>query len=370
MKILLGIVLIIFIAVPFAVQAEDVCPEQQKILPLSSKDIFKDIQEIELIDLKGICALDFVENGKYLLVTDGNKAIVIDASTLMKIKEIQIKDDTGNSLSSYWSSTNFVVSPDEKHILILDKYIDVKSDVVVSTLALEKILEKGQPNPEPLDISADGKMALVLVHSFYDAQYDSLALFDLVTGELIKVIKQNREIQNAIFYSSKRIIVFYGNGRIAIENLDGKEIIRLTDDGPVINVKGKKLSSVFVNDHNYFLASGATRDIINKLYTFNLSENVIISKDDCEGNITLTPDKRYVVYQATRLSDKLCPCGRHKLIDILLKVKNIQDGKVVKEIMFPQIFDIILLSKQSNNVLCCISHNKISKIELQYLPEH
>ena len=124
-----------------------------------------------------------------------------------------------------------------------------------------------------------------------------------------------------------------------------------------------------MKDNNYFLVSGATRDIINKLYTFNLSDNIIISKGDCKGNITLTPDKRRIVYQATRPSDKLCPCGRHKMIDILLKIQNIHDGKVVKEIMFPQTFDIILLSKASNNILYCVSYNKIYKIELKYLPE-
>ncbi|RKY36093.1 MAG: hypothetical protein DRP78_04475 [Candidatus Omnitrophota bacterium] len=278
------------------------------------------------------------------------------------VKSLHIKNNNGQDISSYWTATNLLISPDQKKILILDKYFDIEKEEMISRLNINAAIVKGNPNPEPLAISQNGKIALMSVRSFYGSQYDSLALFDLMTGQLIHVIKSSETIMNAKFYSDQQIIVFYRNGKIAIENLTGEEVYILTDDGPVINVKAKNLSVVYTPDNKYILISGATKDIYNKIFVFDRNTNNIIFKDDCQSNAIVSPDAQYVLYQCTRSSDKLCSCGKHKLIDLLLRVRDIKTGKLKAEIKTPEIFDIILLNS-GNNVLYGIYHNKILSIE-------
>lgn len=361
-KVLFAAFLIAFLSLLHIAEAKDLSSKNYyELIRYSFKRKFPYLKEVEFANLKGINTVDFSRNGKYLLITDGDKLILLDASSLKVIKSLHIKDNDGQSISSYWSATNFIISPERKHILILDKYIDIESGNVISKLKINAAITKGNPNPEPLAISQDGKKALVLVHSFYDAQYDTLALFDLVTGQPIHVIKNAETIRNAVFHSDQKIIVFYNNGKIAIENLKGEEIYVLTNDGPVINVKTKNLSAVYTMDNKYLLVSGATRDN-NKIYVFDKNTNKIIFDDNCKGNITISSDDLYVIYQSMRPSDKLCPCGRHKLIDLLLKIKNIKTGKLKAEIKTPETFDIILLNS-AGNILYGIRHNKILKIK-------
>jgi len=362
-KSLLVSFLIAFLPFLYIAEAKDLSSEDYyELIRDSFKKEFPYLEEVEFANLKGINTVDFSKNGKYLLITDGDKLILLDASSLKMIKSLYVKDNDGQSISSYWSATNFIISPEQKHILILDKYIDIESGDVISKLKINDAITKGNPNPEPLAISQNGKKALVLVHSFYDTRYDSLALFDLITGQLIHVIKNAETITNAVFHSDQTIIVFYNNGKIAIENLKDEEIYVLTNDGPVINVKAKNLSVVYTADNKYLLVSGATRDINNKICVFDKNTNKIIFDDNCEGNITISSDDLYVIYQSMRPSDKLCPCGRHKLIDLFLKIKNTKTGELKAEIKTPETFDIILLNS-AENILYGIRHNKILKID-------
>ena len=150
-NILSAALLIILLSFPHITIAKDIPYEDYyEIIGNSFKEEFPCLKKVEFTDLKAINVVNFSNNNKFLSVTDGNELIVLDVLTLEKIRRLCIKDNNGQSLSSYWTATNFIISPDQKYILILDKYINIESGNLISKLEINAAITKGNPNPEPL----------------------------------------------------------------------------------------------------------------------------------------------------------------------------------------------------------------------------
>jgi hypothetical protein len=353
------VILVAALVIVFALPAlRPQCPEVREI-PIGV------LAEKKLPQMRGgIRGAGLYGGGESLVMADSHRLVFMNLKDLGEAETLPVKSEDGRDLSFYWTVTSLVMSPDQQHVMVLDKYIDLEKKRVRTTIDAGAAIKKGKPHPTPLAISADGRQALVWVHSYSSAQYAALGLFDLEGGKLVRALHPGQEVSNARFLPDGRLILFFRHGRIVIESPDGTGAHVLTGNGPVRAVWGRNLAAVLADNGRYLVASGGTVSRGRKVTVFDLVGGKVVFEDECSGNAIVTSDGTYVIYQIMRPSNEWCGCGKHKLPENVLKFRELRSGSLVAEARTPRPYNIILLAPGADR-LYGIDHETISRIAIE-----
>ncbi len=303
-----------------------------------------------------------------------DELFVLDPTTLKLTQTITIKSNDPHVGSCYWTADNMVVSPDQEHVMVFDKYIDLNTGKPIATLDVASALAKRNPNPKAFDISPSGKLGLVFVHSFSAGKLNALGVFDLKTGKLVHARETGERVKNAVFVSEDQLVVFYADRRITTEDLKGKILDTLTRNGPVVrpsgNIGGNCVAFSGSGKNRAIITSGSTRDDTWQVWGFDATTHKILFRDACEGNlhnaceftsVTAKANSAWVLYQITRVSKTLCGCGAHPLFEVFLRARNIRSGKV-SELKVPEDYSrigLLVLSPKGNILYCTLDDSVI-----------
>jgi hypothetical protein len=266
-----------------------------------------------------------------LLVLDDTFLFDLDTTTF-KRKIIQIRGEKDH-VASLWKPKNFAVSADRKRILVLDKVINTESRKVEVALDTKSALAKGIPSsglpcPEAFSISPNGRLGLVCVHSYSSDEFDGLALFDMETGKMKHVRRNANTIRYAVFCSDDQVAVFYTNGVISLQTPDGKETCRLSDIGPIPVPWGNNAIIVHSSMKTWLAVCGGGR-----LAVFDLISQKRIFEDTSCSNPSAALGKSLLVYETVRPSRKLCGCGKHELMEVVLKCRDLRSNGMLEIVM-------------------------------------
>jgi hypothetical protein len=291
-----------------------------------------------------------------LLVLDGTFLFDLNTTTF-KRQIIPIREEKDH-LANLWTPKNFAVSGDRKRILVLDKVINAESRQVEKVLDVKSAITTGNPNPEAFSISPDGRMGLVCVHSYSSDEFDGLALFDLETGKMKHVRRNANTIRYAIFCSDDQVAVFYTNGVISMQTPDGKETYQLSDNGPIPVPWGGHAVTLGSPKTTWLAVSDG-----RKLAVFDLTSRKRVFEDTDSSNPIATSDKSILAYKAIRSSGKLCGCGKHELLEVVLKCMDLESDGML-EIVMPKEYDHMFWDRAAE-VLYCADFDALSKIPLR-----
>lgn len=290
-----------------------------------------------------------------LLILDQTFLFDLDTKS-MKRQVIPFREEK-EQLANYWNPKNFAVSADGSRLLIVDKVIDTRKRRVDRVLDVRSAITSGNPNPEALDISRDGNLGLVMVRSFSSDKFDALALFDLATGDLKHARQKANQIRHAIFGAGNQLIVFYKSGRIALEEFDGTQIASLSDKGPVPLPWGNH-AMIFSTTANRWLAVSDGKEIA----VFDLDDHTRRLKDTCAGGLAVDPDTGRLFYQGIRSSGKRCGCGKHDLMEVVLKERNLETD-AASEVVLSGLFQPMLVHT-SRKHLWVVDFDKLQLLRL------
>lgn len=290
-----------------------------------------------------------------LLVLDSTFLFNVNPDNL-KRQLIEIRGEKDH-LANLWTPKNFAVSANGKLVLVIDKVINAQTGKIEVLLDVKSAITKGLPNPEALDISPDGRLGLVLVHSYSSDQFDTLALFDLTTGKAKHVQGNGNTIRYALFSSDDQLVVFYSNSIISLETLDFKGKARLSDNGPIPIPWGNYATTLHSSDKNWLMVSDG-----DKITIFDLETHRRVFEDNCSSNPITNADGSLLLYQTVQPSGKLCACGKHELNEIVLKVKDMELN-ITTEMVMPKQYNPLSWN-HIEGVLYCIDHDTLLKIPL------
>lgn len=313
----------------------------------------------------GVRAVAMGREGKSIVIADLDQLAILDTDSLATTKVLQVKSKDDHDLSCYWDVEGFAALPDQRSVLVLDRCIVLETGQTKRSLEVKAAISKGQPFPTPLDVSSDGRRALVWVHSFHSEEFAALGLFDLDSGKLIRVSHVGGHIVGARFLSDQRIVVLERNGRLAIESLDGR-VLRVLSPGAGGAEDGLIGGRILV-------AGGARHVLCSSwvngrflLVAHDLEENKIAFQDDCDGGIATTADGHYVLYQQSRASKKMCGCGQHPLREreMVLRVRELPSGKLRGEAILHEHYGLLLAAPQSGVLYGVSLNDAINKLSV------
>jgi hypothetical protein len=308
-------------------------------------------------------SLALTTDGKTLLALTRDDLFVLDTITLSPSNTISIKaKDDDRDLSSYWSAVNAIISPDQKHALVLDKYVNLATGKPDVALDVASAVAKGRPNPTALDISPSGNLGLVMVYSFSAGKHNSLALFDLKTGKLINSRETGEEIANAVFASETKLMLFRSDGNVVLEDITGRTSTPLAQNAPIPHPGRNSISVSGTGKERTIIATGLVKQGTFRILATRPNIGEILLNDECDGSAFTQVDSEWVIYQTRRVSQTLCPCGQHPLIDLFLKAKNIKTGQVVEHKVHKMSDMRIYDSKQSS--FLCVDHDTVTRMQL------
>ncbi len=283
-------------------------------------------------------------HGKMILVGDGSMLSHDSGSRLLLLDPRDLGETARTSMSEElpWSSRSAVLGRDEQHVLVFNRYIELNTLKTVSSLDVKAAVAKGNVHPNPLAISPDGSLALVHVSSYLSARLDALALFDLGSGRLERVIDVG-EIQpvfNACFLDDKEIAVHGHRGCVLAVNLKTGKQRALCENGP------RTIVAPGTNWHMSLLAGG--RDLVvsgyNEFVVINTSQGKeVFRKRVVVGNAVPVLGERFLLYQGAGSPEPM-------LRSAVFCCARVSDGKVVAEFDRDRPYRTLMPSEKSDTV--------------------
>jgi hypothetical protein len=292
----------------------------------------------------GIRVLTLAQNGKTLLVGDG--LILGHASEsriiLLDPRDLSEKAETSITEKLPWSTHSAVPAPDGRHVLVFNRLMELDSQQAISVLDIRKAVARGNVRPNPLAISPNGRSALVHVSSYLSSKHDALALFDLASGSLERVIDVDelQPVSGACFLNDKEIAVHGCRGCVLAVNLENGHQRELCDHGPrTIPSPGANWRMALFAKGRYLMVSG-----YNEFVVIDVSRGKEVLRKEVErGNAIPVLAGRLLLYQDTKRDEPM-------LQRPLFSCARVSDGKVVVEFGRDRSYDTLMHGEQEDIV--------------------
>jgi hypothetical protein len=308
---------------------------------------------------QGIQLFTLAQNGKTLLVGDGSmlshasgsRIILLDPRDLSERARISVNDDLP------WSSRSAVLGRDGHHVLVFNRFIELNTLKTVSVLDIKKAVAIGNVFPEPLAISPNGKLALVHVSSYLGAKLDALALFDLASGSLDRIINvgEVRPFSNACFLDDKEIAVHGDRGCVVAVNLENGKLRDLCDNAPrPMSSPGTNWYMAVVAEGRYLVVSG-----YSELVVIETSQGKEVFRKKVErGNAVPVLGGQCLLYQDAKHPETML---RHPVFFCA----RVSDGKVVAAFGRDESYDTLMPGEQ-DDVVYAIRHDILSRLRFRW----
>ena len=122
--------------------------------------------------------------GRSLLISDGNTCgptgadltVLSSVDFSAKLRITMSAEMTGGYP---WAASGMAMHPSGRRILVYNQLLDLETGAPLRALRLQKVIDMPNVFPEPLSISPDGDLALVVVGSYWSQDLSALAVFDL-----------------------------------------------------------------------------------------------------------------------------------------------------------------------------------------------
>lgn len=292
----------------------------------------------------GIRVLTLAQNGKTLLVGDGLIRGHASESRIILLEPRDLSEKAGTSISEKlpWSTCSAVPAPDGRHVLVFNRLMELDSLKTVSVLDIRKAVALGNVRPEPLAISPDGRSALVHVSSYLSSKHGALALFDLASGSLERVIDVDelQPVSGACFLNDKEIAVHGSRGCVLAVNLENGRQPDLCDHGPrTIPSPGANWRMAVFAEGRYLVVSG-----YNEFVVIDISRGKEVFRREVErGNAVPVLAGRLLLYQDTKRDESMLP-------RLVFSCARVSDGKVVAEFSRDRSYDTLMHGEQKDIV--------------------
>ena len=268
----------------------------------------------------GVALLALTQRGKTLLVGDGST--LGDGGChilLVDPRDFCEKAKTSISEGLPWASSRAVVAPDEEHVLVFNRYIELSTLKTVCVLDVKKAVREGNVHPQPLGISPNGKSALVQVGSYLSSDLDALALFDLASGGVERIIDTSdvQSVSNACFLNDEEIAVQGSRDCLLAVNLKNGKQRDLCDNGPSGLFAGN-WHMVALAKGRYLVVSGSEEFVV--IETSQAKE--VFRKRMLGGNAVPVLGGAFLLYQGVMCPETASPRA-------VFFCARVRDGKIV-----------------------------------------
>ncbi len=151
-----------------------------------------------------------------ILATDGREHLVLLDETGRRAGTIHL------TINRYYSESPVRITADGRRAMIADQWVDLERNRLDHVLRISEAVRRGNPHPEPLDVSADTAHALVHVRSFSAAQHNTLAIFDTESGRVTHRVHVGESVSNAAFAGQEQVVIGQADGGIVIADFAGQ----------------------------------------------------------------------------------------------------------------------------------------------------
>ena len=329
----------------------------------SDKISFELIQEVDLKNSKAgfedIKSISLSEDGESIIVADGS--IIRGSSDLTVLSSDDFTVEGLFSVSRQmsnnypWSSGSHVVFDSNSKVLLYNQVIDLESFKSVKALYLNNVLNRPNATPEPLSISPDGSLALVIVDSYFDSAESCLALFDLNTGKVIKKLSSGKNVANgnARFINNDEILVWNYDGALISFNIkkNTKAIYQFKGPSPPFLPYENKQNAILIYDDvkRAVLCGSKTIQIID------LENMTIIESYKSFGSNAVKLDPQYFMW-----------LGSNDKKEAAFKITDIYSGKVVNEIESPEGYYNQFLVNVEKGFLFALRYTQLFKFRIKF----
>lgn len=307
----------------------------------------------------GIRVLTLAQNGKTLLVGDGLIRGHALGSRIILLEPRDLSEKAAKSISEDlpWSTCSAVPAPDGRHVLVFNRLIELNSLKTVSVLDIRKAVAQGNVRPEPLAISPNGKFAIVHVSSYLGSKHDALALFDLASGSLERIIYvgELQPVSGACFLNDKEIAVHGSRGCVLAVNLENGRQRDLCDNGPrTIPSPGANWRMAVLAEGRYLVVSG-----YNEFVVIDVSRGKEVFRKRVErGNAVPVLGGRLLLYQDAKRTEPM-------LRRPVFFCARVSDGKVVAEFGRDRSYDT-LMTGERDSIIYGINRDTLFRLRFEW----
>jgi len=305
----------------------------------------------------GIKLLTLAQHGKCLVAGDGSTLSHASGSRIVLLNPQNLGETARTSISDDlpWSSNSAVLGRGGQHVLVFNRYIELNTLKTASVLDVKKAVAKGNVRPKPLAISPNGKLALIHVASFLDSKLDVLALFDLASGRLERIIDvaEEQPVSNACYLNEKEIAVLGHRGSVLAVNLENRKQRVLCEYGPSTQFSpGQNWHMAVLAEGRYLVVSGYKEFVV-----IETSQGIEVFRKKVEGgNAVPVLGGRFLLYQSWRVGKTPAP------VFFCVRVK---DGKVMATFGRDNSYETLMLGEQ-DDVIYAVSHDTLSRLRFRW----
>ncbi len=285
-----------------------------------------------------------------------------------------------------WSGGTLLTSPTTNKTLFHNQYVDL--DTWTSAVSLPHISVSGMENvvPEPLDISPNGKSALVRIRSYSKRDLDTTVLYDLESGAIKLKLPQRADLtgnHRALHRlrndptpdSAKNTTLtacFLNNDTVALMQLDGMLDILNTDTNHRDTIPSKPLGDASYRHNARLLPIRNSPYLVcwvygaNGMTVIDWQNKRILWRADGPGTRPIHHDGKllYADDSVWKQAEGLCIHMKDAAIGrSVLAVREVASGNLVMEYEWEERFDSVALDAE-HNILWAADGNTLYKYRI------
>ena len=265
--------------------------------------------------------IELTKDGKRLIAFSAKTLYIIEPLSLKILHKIRITSIKENKLSYLWAASSCAISPDQKYVLILNKYYDIYSGKVVTILD-KNLFER----PEVLDISPLGNIGMIMDYSFHSEELNSVLFFNLKSGKLINKRKVGEKFICSKFCSNESLLSIYNDGNIVIEDLNGGNKKLFYPDIPTRYFSGYDTINFLTYNNTRFCILSS----FNGFGVYNFDERKMLITGNSDSYFAVSKREPILIYDDISIPDdtgNCCGC-----IDYSWVIQNFITGEKRKVI--------------------------------------
>lgn len=278
---------------------------------------------------QGVRALVITPDGSTLFALTEDKLLSIEPEELVVQKAISlIQGKSGEKASSYWSRENLVCSPSGKHVVVDNLVIDVRQMKAVTTLEIDGVLAKGQPDPFPLAVSPDEQLALIYLRSFHAERFDRICVYELKTGKFVDGWGTAGEVRTAIFNHDGEVFLFHSDGTVTARTVGGTSPRTLGMKVPTVLPYSTVLMIHGGHETPSCVVMAGQHGEDRVVAAFSLPDVDLVEQwaHADFGPVSATQGAMVAYFDVKE--GALCRCGKHPLFDPILLIRDLTSGAV------------------------------------------
>lgn len=315
-------------------------------------------------NLETIKAIAISKCGKYLYVSDGSiigkstsDLIILNTTDLSVKKTFKISRKMSDNYP--WSSSSIAIDQKNERLLLYNQFINLKNGKIISEINLRESIDRKNVYPEPLAISPNGKMALIIVGSYYDSEEDSLSLYQLKTGKLIKVIDKGKNIKNgnACFINDNEVISLAYDGSIFKYSLSDstKETLNVSGPSPPLLFLSKNMTMQSIQQGKRLLLVGGDEFSILDTESSSLIYNAKLDT----GNAIFLNSNQFILQQQSILNQSTNRWNNH------FTITNIESKKTINSSELESQFFQLFIMDNEEKYLYAITYDSLNKFKIK-----